>query len=109
MLAWMSADDPPLWMKNGQRGGPAAPGDKGHINHHPAHVGCLHEVIIKVLNQVLDFRKDRWPENFRSRAGAAINLQHLQPLLDIQLRTHRVPLEPHQTGESLAGKPYARG
>ena len=43
MLAWMTADDPPLWMKNGQRGGPAAPGDKGHINHHPAHVVRLKE------------------------------------------------------------------
>jgi hypothetical protein len=43
MLAWMSADDPPLWMKNGQRGGPAAPGDRGHMNHHPAHVVRLKE------------------------------------------------------------------
>jgi hypothetical protein len=43
MLAWTSADDPPLWMKNGQRGGPAAPGDKGHVNHHPAHVVRLKE------------------------------------------------------------------
>ncbi len=43
MLAWMSADDPPLWMKNSMRGGPVAPGDKGHTNHHPAHVGRLKE------------------------------------------------------------------
>lgn len=43
MLAWMSADDPPLWMNSGQRDGPAAMGDKGHINHHPAHVVRLKE------------------------------------------------------------------
>ncbi|MHC4168344.1 MAG: carboxylesterase family protein [Planctomycetota bacterium] len=43
MLAWMSADDPPLWMKNGMRGGPVALGDQGHTNHHPAHVGRLKE------------------------------------------------------------------
>lgn len=43
MLAWMSADDPPLWMKNGQRGGPADLADQGHVNHHPAHVVRLKE------------------------------------------------------------------
>ena len=43
MLAWMSKDDPPLWMKNGQRGGPVVPGDRGHYNHHPAHVVRLKE------------------------------------------------------------------
>jgi len=41
MLAWMSKDDPPIWMKNGQRGGPTDPQDKGHVNHHPAHVKRL--------------------------------------------------------------------
>ncbi len=43
MLAWMSADDPPLWMNNNMRGGPVAASDKGHINHHPAHVERLKE------------------------------------------------------------------
>ncbi len=43
MLGWMSADDPPLWMKNNMRGGPVAPNDKGHMNHHPAHVERLKE------------------------------------------------------------------
>ena len=41
MLAWMSSDDPPLWMNNGMRSGPVAAGDKGHTNHHPAHVERL--------------------------------------------------------------------
>lgn len=41
MLAWMSKDDPPIWMKNNQRGGPTDPLDKGHVNHHPAHVERL--------------------------------------------------------------------
>ncbi|MCR9295250.1 MAG: alpha/beta hydrolase [bacterium] len=41
MLAWMSKDDPPIWMRNNQRGGPTNPLDKGHVNHHPAHVKRL--------------------------------------------------------------------
>ena len=41
MLAWMSKDDPPVWMKNSQRGGPTSPLDTGHVNHHPAHVERL--------------------------------------------------------------------
>lgn len=41
MLAWMSADDPPIWMKNTMRGGPIAMNDQNHFNHHPAHVACL--------------------------------------------------------------------
>lgn len=41
MLAWMSKDDPPIWMKNNQRGGQVDPLDKGHVNHHPAHVDRL--------------------------------------------------------------------
>ncbi|MFN3193802.1 MAG: carboxylesterase family protein [Aureliella sp.] len=41
MLAWMSKDDPPIWMRNNQRGGPTDPLDKGHVNHHPAHVKRL--------------------------------------------------------------------
>ena len=38
MLAWMSADDPPIWMKNNMRGGPVAMNDQNHRNHHPEHV-----------------------------------------------------------------------
>ena len=30
-------------MKNPQRDGPVAPGNKGHYNHHPAHVVRLAE------------------------------------------------------------------
>ena len=41
MLAWMSKDDPPIWMNNNMRGGPTDPLDKGHVNHHPAHVERL--------------------------------------------------------------------
>lgn len=41
MLAWMSADDPPIWMKNNMRGGPIAINDQNHWNHHPEHVACL--------------------------------------------------------------------
>ena len=41
MLAWMSADDPPIWMKSPMRGGAVAVNDQNHRNHHPAHVACL--------------------------------------------------------------------
>lgn len=40
-LAWMSTDGPPIWMKNNMRGSPTDPLDKGHVNHHPAHVERL--------------------------------------------------------------------
>ena len=41
MLAWMSADDAPIWMKNNMRGGDISLNDQNHLNHHPAHVACL--------------------------------------------------------------------
>lgn len=41
MLAWMSSDDPPIWMKNNMRGGPIATNDQNHRNHHPVHVACI--------------------------------------------------------------------
>lgn len=41
MLAWMSSDDPPIWMKNKMRGGPVAMNDQNHRNHHPEHVALL--------------------------------------------------------------------
>ena len=43
MLAWMSSDDPPIWMMNKMRGGPVARNDQNHRNHHPEHVACLKE------------------------------------------------------------------
>ena len=43
MLAWMTKDDPPIWMKNNMRGGPVNPLDQNHVNHHPAHVERLKE------------------------------------------------------------------
>ena len=48
MLAWMSADDPPIWMNNPTRGGPVALGDQGHINHHPEHVARIKKQADKV-------------------------------------------------------------
>jgi len=41
MLAWMSSDDPPIWMKTNMHGGPVAMSDQNHRNHHPEHVACL--------------------------------------------------------------------
>ncbi len=41
MLAWMSSDDPPIWMKNNMRGGPVAMQDQNHRNHHPEHVARI--------------------------------------------------------------------
>ncbi len=41
MLAWMSPDDPPIWMKSNMRGGPVATNDQNHRNHHPEHVACI--------------------------------------------------------------------
>ena len=41
MLAWMSSDDPPIWMKNNMRGGPVATNDQNHRNHHPEHVALI--------------------------------------------------------------------
>lgn len=48
MLAWMSADDPPIWMNNPTRGGPVALADQGHINHHPEHVARIKKQADKV-------------------------------------------------------------
>lgn len=43
MLRLMSKDDPPIWMRNPMRGGPANPWNKNHLYHHPAHVQRLKE------------------------------------------------------------------
>ncbi|MGD8237421.1 MAG: alpha/beta hydrolase fold domain-containing protein [Armatimonadota bacterium] len=42
MLALMSEDDPPLYVRNGMEGG-TPPKDRGHRNHHPLHATALKE------------------------------------------------------------------
>ena len=39
MLAWMSPDDPPIWMKNSMRGGPVRINDNSHRNLTPHTLG----------------------------------------------------------------------
>lgn len=40
MLALMSEDDPPLYVRNSAKGG-TPPTDRGHRNHHPRHAAAL--------------------------------------------------------------------
>ena len=40
MLAMMSNDDPPLYVRNNQQGG-TPPKDRGHRNHHPLHAAAV--------------------------------------------------------------------
>jgi hypothetical protein len=40
MLAQMSADDPPIYVRNNQEGG-TPPKDRGHLYHHPLHAAAV--------------------------------------------------------------------